>query len=515
MSETVSIRRERVCYDALSAVFRDGAYSAQALNEALSSARKAAGGEKVGFLSEDSVYVTRLFYGVLEKNLTLEYVIGKLVSKRPKLSVYVILKMGAYMIRYMSTPDYAIVDRCVELAKQLGKSGTSGFINAVLRKVSSIKLPESEEEDPGYLSFKCGLPVWLAEKFSAEYGESTTEQIMRAEEFRTHIRLGNSVDAQKFENACSKVLNLAESKTKFGYYVTHNALNKLLSDGILRKNDYAVQSLASATATHCYADGLKQGDKILDLCAAPGGKAVYLAELTGCKIIACDIHKHRLELIRSYAKRMGVEIETCLNDACVEKEKWLGAFDCVVCDVPCSGTGDLRSRPDILLWRTPEGVGELSKLQSRILRQAARYVKPRGKLCYSTCSLLCEENENVIEGFLRHNSEFALEDCSFYGAEIVSNERCGKNNANIETNDGVNNDNIVNADGKKNIDLKNENNRAEIGLNDGAKTIDAVNVGAADNDIISDIRKKSLKLLPHIHHTDGFFVCVLRKRSEA
>ena len=116
---------------------------------------------------------------------------------------------------------------------------------------------------------------------------------------------------------------------------------------------------------------------------------------------------------------------------------------------------------------------------------------------------------------MRHNSEFALEDCSFYGAEIVSNERCGKNNANIETNDGVNNDNIVNADGKKNIDLKNENNRAEIGLNDGAKTIDAVNVGAADNDIISDIRKKSLKLLPHIHHTDGFFVCVLRKRSEA
>ena len=121
MKNGLNIERERACYKALSAVLRDGAYSAQALNDVLR------------YSSGEDEFITRLFYGVLEKNITLEYVIDCLVEKRPKHSVFIVLKMGAYMARYMNTPIYAVVDRCVELSKSLGKSGASGFINAVLR----------------------------------------------------------------------------------------------------------------------------------------------------------------------------------------------------------------------------------------------------------------------------------------------------------------------------------------------------------------------------------------------
>ncbi|MCI9031075.1 MAG: hypothetical protein HFK09_00930 [Clostridia bacterium] len=463
MKEGLNIERERICFKALSAVLRDGAYSAQALNDALKSS------------SGEDEYITRLFYGVLEKNITLEYIINALVEKRPKQAVYVVLKMGTYMARYMNTPIYAVVDRCVELSKSLGKEGACGFINAVLRKVAEVKLPDIGKcKEREYLSVVYGLPIWLAQKFVSEYGFEFVENMMRADEFRTHIRLKKTVNVNGFEKSIEKFSASEIEKTKFGYYVTHNTIKQLVADGILAKNDYAVQSLASAIAVNCYAQGLNEASSILDLCAAPGGKAVYIAELVGGDVTACDIHEHRVGLIKSYACRMGVKINAVLNDACVKREDWVSAFDCVVCDVPCSGTGDLRSRPDILLWRTPDGVKELSALQSRILRTASLYVGDGGKLCYSTCSLLKEENESIIENFLRHNRDFKLENCSdiVFGGDLQS--------------------------GKLN----------ERRLNGG-------NSGESCDSIEELVCKNTLKLFPHIDRTDGFFVAVMRKNGGA
>lgn len=461
MKEGLNIERERICFKALSAVLRDGAYSAQALNDALKSA------------SGEDEFVTRLFYGVLEKNITLEYIIDCLAKKRPKQAVYIILKMGTYMARYMNTPIYAVVDRCVELSKSLGKDGASGFINAVLRKVCDVELPSLKKAgEVVYLSVTYGLPEWLAEKFVNEYGFEFTESMMSSCELRTHIRLAKSVDVQKFKKAIEKYSKNEIEETKYGYYVTHNTIGRLISDGILPKNGYAVQSLASAAAVHCYADGLGEKSDVLDLCAAPGGKAVYLAELVGGSVTACDIHEHRVGLIESYARRMGVKLKALMNDACVKRDEWLSKFDCVVCDVPCSGTGDLRSRPDILLWRTPSGVKELSALQSRILRTASLYVKDGGKLCYSTCSLLREENENVVAEFLRHNADFELVNCGgfalngAYSIENASLGRCG----------------------------------------------DSCEAKACD-DIGRAVSECALKLYPHIDRTDGFFVAVMRKKG--
>ena len=197
---------------------------------------------------------------------------------------------------------------------------------------------------------------------------------------------------------------------------------------------------------------MKENSRVLDLCAAPGGKSVYLAQLVGCVPIACDIHEHRLNLIRSYANRMGVKVDAVENDACVFREDWSEKFDCVICDVPCSGSGDLRSKPDILLRRDAASVDELSKLQAKILRCASRYVKAGGKLCYSTCSILREENENVVESFLAHNSDYKTVDCSRFGTET-----------------------------------------------------------AVEGAMLSDKNDGFVRLFPHTHATDGFFVAVMKK----
>lgn len=431
--------RERICYNALMSVYRDGAYSSRALSDALKEDRN-------GF-----EFVTRLFYGVLEKDVTLAYIIGRLVDKRPKLSVSVILKMGIYMSRFMSVPDYAAVDECVKLAKALGKGGVSDFVNAVLRKAKDIKFPvKGETSDVDYISTNYGLPEWLAEKLISQYGADFTENMMKTEEFRTHIRLRKGVDVAEFEKNISELQKLPQSKTRFGYYVTHKTLNFLQKQCGLRQGDFAVQSLASIIAARCYCDGLTSDSKVLDLCAAPGGKSVYIAETVGCGICACDIHPHRLELIRSYAERMKVNVNTKLNDACVECNEWLDYFDCVICDVPCSGTGDLRSKPDILLKKSGEKVLELSKLQSKILHRASSYVRSGGRLCYSTCSVLREENEDVVKSFLEHNADFVLEDSSRFADDLCK----------------------VSAD---------------LGLNG------------------------CLKLFPHTHNTDGFFVAVMKR----
>ena len=144
----------------------------------------------------------------------------------------------------------------------------------------------------------------------------------------------------------------------------------------------------------------------MDLCAAPGGKAVYAATLIGADVTACDIHPHRVELIKSYAKSAGVKINAIQNDATVFKPSFESAFDCVICDVPCSGVGVIKNKPDVMLNRKEEDLRSLAELQYKIISTAARYVKPSGTLCYSTCTVFKEENEDVANRFLSENPDF-------------------------------------------------------------------------------------------------------------
>ena len=173
---------------------------------------------------------------------------------------------------------------------------------------------------------------------------------------------------------------------------------------------YTAQSLSSVMAAGIFAENLPENARVLDLCAAPGGKAIYIKELLPLSsVTACDVHPHRVNLIRSYADRMGADIKVMQNDATKIRAEWKNSFDAVICDVPCTGSGLINSSPDILLFKKDDDVAALASLQKRILTAAAEYVAPGGVLAYSTCSLFRAEDEAVVSEFLAAHDTYSAE----------------------------------------------------------------------------------------------------------
>ena len=380
----MTLANERCIYRLLSAVYRDGAFSNIELDKALRDDE-----------TLDRAYITRIFYGVLENEMRYEFALHELVVKPPKPAVKPILKMGMYLLEQSNTPDYAAVHKCVELTKVLGKGGLAGFVNAVLRRFADFSFPQAHPQgEAGNLSFRLNIPIWLAQKLLKQYTEQALSS-MRYTDLGTHIRFTHI--------ASSKSVKLQADCLGLGYYVSHDTMK------LLNPHDFTPQSLSSMVAVHTYLEALRAATidtnasfSVLDLCAAPGGKSIYLKNLApNANITACDIHAHRTDLIRAYAKRMGVDIQVVINDACIYRESWMQKFDLVICDVPCSGIGVLSTRPDIILNRTESSLLALQELQKNIVIRAAQYVRPGGVLCYSTCTILNEENQNVFSGLLR------------------------------------------------------------------------------------------------------------------
>ena len=390
--------RNRLCYELLMQVFRDNAYASVALNAALSDCDP-----------KDKAYVTRLFYGVLERNVYYEYVLARFAEEKPKKSVATLVKMGYYLLERTSIPPYAAVNATVALCKQVGKSGAAGFVNAALRAFAPPPLPR--EDTAEYLSVVYSYPLWLCELLIADHGyEFTKSMLSHVPEHRTHIRVNAaSITPEAFENAyCRGHMPedgasgaQAITPTPFGYYVPRKLLENI-PDAL-----YAVQSVASIAAVYAYIYGLPPIREALDLCAAPGGKAVLLALKTGANVTACDIHAHRVEMIRKYAFRCDARVSAQRNDATVLRADWERKFDLVVCDVPCSGIGVAGSKPDVLFNRSEADIDSLAEVQAKILETAARYVKTGGRLCYSTCTVLKRENTDVVRAFLRRHPEFS------------------------------------------------------------------------------------------------------------
>ena len=386
----MSIAADKTVFSLLKKTVNEKAYGSIELNKALESLPD----------KTENPYITALFYGVLQKSLQLDYILDKLCNKPPQSSIKLILKMGLYKLRYMDVPDYAAVNGAVELCKSLGKGGASGFVNAVLKKSGSVELPQISDEHT--LSVNASVPEFLVNLLSADYGFEFAKDLLTAKiDTRTHIRRnGLKIPQREFDE---KYAFLAQNSTECGYYVTHNDMQKL------EKGDYIIQSLSSMLVAEKF---FRENDKtVLDLCAAPGGKAVYTYELHGgnVAITACDIHSHRVELIKKYAAKTGADITAMVSDATVFNSEFESKFDCVICDVPCSGIGVICKKPEILLKITPEDLDEIEKTQRAILRAAARYVKTGGRLCYSTCTVLKRENDGVIENFLKEHSEFAID----------------------------------------------------------------------------------------------------------
>lgn len=394
------ISARRAAYDALTAVIRNGAYTSLALKEHIPSALP----------QKDKAFASLLVRTTLENLLRIDYVIGKFIKAgRVHGSVKNILRLGACQILYTDTEDYAAVSESVDLAKQI-KPQTSGFVNAVLRSLingkDAVEFPQ--DENTRALSILTSYPAWICEKYIKDFGYDFTKELLSYKEspgvsVRVNTLISDSVSLEKeFDE-----LGLEYSNGKIDGSYTVRGFSDIENTEVYKKGHMAVQSESAMRAV--IEAGIEPGMKVLDCCAAPGGKSAYAAALAGnsLDITAWDIHKHRLGMMDKNFERLGVRnAKTELCDASVPKPEYESAFDTVIVDAPCSAMGLMAKSPDIRYSRKQEDIKALAAKQHEILSVCAKYVKPGGKLAYFTCSINKEENEEVTDGFITGNNDF-------------------------------------------------------------------------------------------------------------
>ncbi|MCD8286569.1 MAG: hypothetical protein LUD50_05030 [Clostridia bacterium] len=332
--------------------------------------------------------VIKVCYGVLEKDVYLDWIISKNTEKSPRGGVKLILKIALYMLEFMDKHDYMVVDSAVQLAKKAGKGGTAGFINAFLRGYTMHSLPENVLER---LSVQASAPLWLARRMRRTYKDEAMD-ILSAPS------LGQCV---RFVKGEEEYLTRDHTDTPFAH--TYIFPNFVRDDNFFAGN-YTFQSVGSV-AICSQIQGSPAG-LLLDACAAPGGKSVLLSSKFA-HITAQEIHPHRTQLILDYAERMGAgNIEAVTGDATAFNPAYEGLYDAVLCDVPCSGSGVINENPDIKLFRKEADIASLNEVQLKILTNCASYVKSGGMLYYSTCSCLPEENDSIIYAFLESSKGY-------------------------------------------------------------------------------------------------------------
>ena len=363
-------------------------------------------------------FVRELVYGVLENKIYLDYILDILIPsglRQVKTSDNTILRMGIYQIAFMnSVPEYAAVNESVSMAKKFCK-GRDGFINGVLRgyikKKDTIKLPKKDEDLVGYLSIKYSFLPWIVELWISQYGAEDAEKILCASNEKPNLTI--RINQLKTDRSTLKKILI-----ELGFSAIESTLSdKVLivsGSGILETQVYkdglfSVQDEASVIAIETL--GPKENEIVADVCAAPGGKSLAIAELMGNKgkIYSMDIYDHKLSLIEGEAKRLGISIINVLNhDGQIPEESLINKCNKVLVDGPCSGLGVIRKKPEIKYKTiTDDGVA-LGEKQLQILSVASKYLLDGGTLLYSTCTINKIENESVIEHFLNINKNFDL-----------------------------------------------------------------------------------------------------------
>lgn len=382
----------------------DGAYSNLILDSVL---------EESGFSEKDKSFVSRLFYGILERKITLEYIISAYSSKplrKLDAEVLNILKIGLYQLKYMdSVPDNAAVNESVKLAKQSGKSSASGFVNAVLRSFirddKIIKYPEDKIER---LSIEYSCNSDLVKKLCADYSYELAEDLLMSSVIphKTYLHVNSlKITAEELIHKLNKLEINAEVCDITENCVVVKKMGDMEACSLYKEGYFHVQDLSSQLC--CKVLNPKEGQTVVDLCAAPGGKTFTFTEMMNNhgNVIACDLHQKRVNLIKRGAERLGITvINAFMNDAKVFNNK-IPLADKVLCDVPCSGFGVIRSKPE-LKYTDLSAIRRLPEVQYEILCTASRYLKQGGELVYSTCTLNKAENDDVIDRFLAEHSDF-------------------------------------------------------------------------------------------------------------
>lgn len=390
----------------LEAVDKNQAYSNLLLNKTI---------EKNQVSKMDVGLLTELIYGTLQRKMTLDYYLAPFLKNSKKLENWVLnlLRLTVYQMVYLERiPDRAAIFEAVEIAKKRGHKGISGMVNGVLRSIQRGGLPSLLEiADPiERLSVATSHPIWLVERWVEQLGLEKTQEMCEVN--LTAPMQTARVNATKISrDDCIELLR------EEGYQVEKSLIlpeaikalrGNLASSNAFKEGLLTIQDESSMLVAHAL--DIASNEKVLDACAAPGGKSTHIAEKlnqTG-SVISLDLHEHKVKLISANAKRLGLEnIETRALDSRKVQEQFANdSFDKILLDAPCSGLGVMRRKPDMKYTKKAEDLHRLQTIQLDLLDSVTPLLKNGGILVYSTCTIDNEENTRVIEEFLNKHPEF-------------------------------------------------------------------------------------------------------------
>lgn len=390
----------------LMAVEKQQAYSNLLLHQTI---------EKYNIEPKDRALLTELTYGTLQYKMTLDYYLQPFIKGKLDDWVRQLLRMSLYQIHYLSRiPDHAAVNEAVNIAKRRGHKGISGVINGILRSIlrEGVRSTEEIQDKVERLSIETSHPMWMVKRFISEYGFETTERMLKEnnEPPVTTLRVN------LFKRTVDQVMHLM---TQEGYVV---AQSEVIPECIYLFNGQAAKTTAfqkgfvtiqdESSMIPAYALQVEPGMTVLDMCSAPGGKTTHIAEKmknTG-KLVAMDIHQHKLKLVKENAERLGFNfIETVEKDARQASELFPEqTFDRILVDAPCSGLGVMKRKPDIKYTKSEKDFDSLKPIQLKLLDEAYTLLKPNGLIVYSTCTVDREENEGTAKLFMEKHPNMEL-----------------------------------------------------------------------------------------------------------
>lgn len=397
--EAVPVNVRRMALELLIEIMEGNVFCDRALHHAL---------DRYQMEKRDRSFLTRLVEGTVERCIELDYILNQFSKVRVdkmKPAIRNILRLSVYQIVYMDqVPDSAVCNEAVKLTAKRNMQNLKGFVNGVLRSVAREKEKltyPSKDDVVSYLSVRYSLPEWIAAEFIKEYGEERAEKIAAS-----FLKENDGVSIHCMTGHCS-IEQVKKSLKEEGVLVKEG---KLVKDALrisdfsslrelmaFQKGMFQVQDESSMLAGQIA--GIQEKDVVIDVCAAPGGKTFYAADL--CRdgqVISCDLSEEKTERIYENKKRLGFENVTIYrNDATVLRKEWVEMADVVIADLPCSGLGVIGKKCDIKYKTTKEDILQLAKLQRQILSVVSNYVKTGGRLIFSTCTMTKSENQENAE----------------------------------------------------------------------------------------------------------------------
>jgi 16S rRNA (cytosine967-C5)-methyltransferase len=366
----------------------------------------------------DRAFITEIVYGTVKWRLKIDWVIRSFSSVRlKKISPWIlnILRLGVYQLLFTTkVPESAACNESVNLAKKYGHQASTGFVNALMRNIAkskdSIAYPDKNGDKVQYLSVKYSHPEWMVSRFMNLFGEEFTESLLNTNngipQFTVRVNTLKTSRDRLIESLAAQDIEAYPGKYSKDSLIIKNPSSVTRLEAF-KNGSFQVQDESSMLVAQVLDP--QPEEFIVDACSAPGGKATHIAQLMGNKgiVLARDIHEHKIKLIDDAARRLGTSIvNTEIFDASTPDYSYEGRADRVLLDAPCSGLGIIRKKPDIKWAKDIDDEKGITELQLKLINNVSKLVKPGGVLVYSTCTIIPEENQDIIRNFIKTNVDF-------------------------------------------------------------------------------------------------------------